>query len=79
MVTWRTASEKDLPKDRAGVPFTLAAGDQWQDVLLDLPIEGTSAIIQLHLPAASAPVDIASIRYTSGDRAHAWDFSGVTP
>jgi arylsulfatase A-like enzyme len=79
MVKWRTASEKDLPKDRSGVPFTLAAGDQWQDVLLDLPIEGTSAIIQLHLPAASAPVDIASIRYTSGDRAHAWDFSGVTP
>jgi hypothetical protein len=47
--------------------------------LLDLPIEGTSAIIQLHLPAASAPVDIASIRYTSGDRGQAWDFSGVTP
>jgi hypothetical protein len=79
MVKWRTASEKDLPKDRSGVPFTLAAGDQWQDVLLDLPIEGTSAIIQLHLPAASAPVDIASIRYTSGDRAQAWDFSTVTP
>jgi len=79
LVTWRTAAEKELPKDRAGVPFALANSDQWQDVSVVLPIDGTSAIIQLHLPAASVPVDIASIRYTSGDLLKAWDFSTVTP
>ena len=76
-VTWRTTAEQDVPRDRTGVPFTLAAGDQWQDISLDLPVDGTTAIVRLHLPAGASPVDVQAIRYTSGSRTKAWDFSAV--
>jgi hypothetical protein len=78
-ITWRTTVEQDLPRDRKGVAFTLAAGGQWQDVSLDLPVDGTTAIVRLHLPAGTQPVDVQSIRYTAGGRTKAWDFSGVKP
>jgi hypothetical protein len=78
-ITWRTTAEDDLPRDRKGVPFTLASCNRWQDVSLDLPVDGTTAIVRLHLPAGSQPVDVQSIRYTAGGRTKAWDFSGVNP
>ncbi len=77
-VTWKTAAQENFPAEGQSVPFTLPAGDEWQDLALELPIKGTTALVRLYLPAAASPVDIQSLRYTakgSGERVRAWNFT----
>jgi hypothetical protein len=76
-VQWKTVDQEDFPADGQAVEFTLPAGDDWQEVTIDLPVEGTTAIVRLYLPAAESPVEIESIEYRaagSGRRVRAWSF-----
>lgn len=79
LLQWRTEAEADFPPDRQGVPFTLAAGDQWQDITAVLPVQGTTAIVRLFLPTEAAAVDIETIRYVGQGQGTVWDFSRVRP
>ena len=79
-VQWKTADQKDFPKQGQTVEYKLAAGDGWQDVTVEVPIEGKAAIIRLYLPAKEAPVDIQSIQFSAASgRPKTWDFSQVKP
>lgn len=76
-VFWKTADQKEFPSSGQTVAFTLAPGADWQDVSLELPVEGQSGIVRLYLPADKAPVEIESIQYFSADSGkpvRAWNF-----
>lgn len=77
-VQWKTAAQDAFPAAGQQVSYTLAGGSQWQELSLELPIEGTSAIVRLYLPAADTPVEIESLRFIAPGRSSAvrtWDFS----
>jgi arylsulfatase A-like enzyme len=81
-VQWKTADQEDFPASGQIVAYTLPPGGQWQEVSIDLPVEGTSAIVRLYLPAAEAPVEIESLRYSAPERPQpirVWDFRAVKP
>jgi arylsulfatase A-like enzyme len=79
-IQWRTADEAEFPADRPGVPFTVAAGGDWQDVAVEMPVQGTTAIVRVYLPMDRGPIDVQAIRYTDrGGRAVAWDFADIDP
>jgi arylsulfatase A-like enzyme len=66
-VQWKTADQEGFPAQGQTIEFSLAAGDSWQDVTVDLPVEGNVAIVRLYLPAAESPVEIKSIEFRSPD------------
>ena len=77
-VQWKTTAQDDFPAAGQQVPFALAAGGQWQQLNLTLPIDGTPAIVRLYLPAAEAPVEIESLRFLAPGRSttiRAWNFA----
>ena len=43
--------------------FILAAGSEWQELSIDLPIEKTTQIVRLYLPLENGPMEIQSIDY----------------
>ena len=65
-VQWFCQGQEGFPKTGQVVPFTISAGSAWQDIEVALPVQGTSQIIRLYLPAQKAPVDISDLRYLSG-------------
>jgi arylsulfatase A-like enzyme len=76
-VQWKTVDQEGFPAEGQVVEFTLPAGDDWQEVTINLPVEGTTAIVRLYLPAAESPVEIESIEYRaagSGRRVRTWSF-----
>jgi hypothetical protein len=62
-VQWKTAEQEDFPAAGQIVEYTLPAGDQWQEVTIELPVKGKTAIVRLYLPAHEAPVEIESIEF----------------
>ena len=77
-VQWKTAGQGGFPEGAQVVKFSLAAGTDWQDVTVALPVKGDAAIIRLYLPAQKAPVHIQSIRYFAkgtDKTIRKWDFS----
>ena len=76
-VRWKTADQDDFPAEGQLVEYTLATGDDWQEITVDLPTEGRIGIIRLYLPARSAAVQIESIEFCpagSGRPISAWNF-----
>jgi hypothetical protein len=76
-VQWKTAAQDEFPREGQTVAFELSPGDQWQDVSIDLPVSGRTAIVRLYLPADRGPVEIESLQYVSGDSPRpirAWNF-----
>ncbi len=76
-VQWKTTEQEGFPAKGQVVEFALPGGEAWQDVTVDLPIEGTTGIVRLYLPAVEAPVEVQLIEYRAGDGGrpiHAWDF-----
>jgi hypothetical protein len=79
-VQWKTTNQEGFPVQGQAVAFTLPGGDRWQEIAVELPIEGTTAIVRLYLPAADSPVEIQFIAYSGQrGRVRAWDFRDVEP
>lgn len=77
-VAWKTRAQDEFSADGQSVAFDLAAGGDWQEVEVELPVRGTTHLVRLYLPAEQAPVDVQSIEYLdakSGDSIKRWDFS----
>ena len=62
-VRWTTENSPEFSDDGQSTAFKLAANASWQDIRVDLPIEGRSKTIRIYLPAEQEPVDIASISF----------------
>ena len=76
-VQWKTSAQDEFPREGQVVAFELAAGNDWQDLRIDLPVNGRTAIVRLYLPADRGPVEIESLRYVSGDNPRpirVWNF-----
>jgi arylsulfatase A-like enzyme len=77
-VQWRTADQEEFPAEGQAVEYILNASDDWQDVSIDLPVQGRTGIVRLYLPAQRAPVEIESIRFTptnSTRPVRVWNFA----
>ena len=67
-VQWRTDEQGDFPKGGQVLDYTLSASDDWQEISLDLPVEGRAGTIRLYLPAAKGKmVAIRSYRIEGSD------------
>ncbi len=76
-VQWKTSDQEDFAATGQQVAFEIPAGEGWQDITVEVPVEGRSSTIRLYLPAAEKPVEIQSIRYVAkGSNAvvKEWDF-----
>lgn len=62
-VRWTTTQQDAFPEDGQAVAFNLTGGNQWQDIQVVLPVNGTSKTIRIYLPAERDPVGIKSIRF----------------
>jgi arylsulfatase A-like enzyme len=73
---WRTGEQEDFPEEGQVVDYTLSGSPDWQEISLDLPVEGTAGTIRLYLPAAKGKtVAIRSYRIEGRDgRAKEWRF-----
>ena len=79
-VQWTTKDQAEFPKTGQTVEFTLPAGNDWQDVTVDIPVTGKLRIIRLYLPADKSPVEIASIQYTDKTGTlNVWSFNSEKP
>ena len=67
-VQWRTDEQGDFPKGGQVLDYTLSASDDWQEVSLDLPVEGRAGTIRLYLPSTKGKmVAIRSYRIEGSD------------
>jgi len=62
-VQWKLAAQEEFPAQGQVVNFAIPAGSEWQELLIDLPIEKTTQIVRLYLPLENAPIEIQSIDY----------------
>jgi arylsulfatase A-like enzyme len=67
-VQWRTDEQGDFPKGGQVLDYTLSASDDWQEISLDLPVEGRAGTIRLYLPSTKGKmVAIRSYRIEGSD------------
>ena len=79
-VQWRTSSQETFSESAQVVTYNLAAGTIWQDVTVNLPIQGKASVIRLYLPAGTTPVEVQSIQFLDkSGREKSWNFAGVNP
>ncbi|WP_339727481.1 sulfatase [uncultured Gimesia sp.] len=79
-VQWKTAAQKTFSRTGQSVEYSFKGGQQWQDVTLQLPIQGNPGIVRLYLPATASPVEIQTIRFTGkGSGEKSWSFERVQP
>ncbi|MFM8904049.1 MAG: sulfatase [Verrucomicrobiota bacterium] len=77
-VQWVTQDQTEFPATGQTVAFTLPAGGEWQDVIVDIPLTGDLRLLRLYLPANKSPVEITSIQYTGKNvEPKTWNFASV--
>jgi arylsulfatase A-like enzyme len=77
-LTWKTAGQDDFPEQGQVIDYTLSNEDDWQEVELSLPVEGTIGTLRIYLPAEDGPVEVAKLEISGeGGKARAWDFTEV--
>jgi len=75
-VQWVTQDQTEFPATGQTVAFSLAAGGEWQDITVDIPVTGDLRLLRLYLPAGQSPVEIASIQYTGKTgKLKTWNFT----
>ena len=79
-VQWRMGAQETFPDSGQVATYDLSAGKEWQDVTVQIPVQGKTGIIRLFLPAAESPVEVRSIQFLDKNgRKKYWDFAEVTP
>lgn len=74
-VQWRTQAQAEFPATGQTVGFEVSASTTWQDITVQVPVEGRSGLLRLHVPA-SAGLDIRSISWKGqNEKPVKWDFS----
>ena len=74
-VQWRTQEQAEFPATGQTVGFEVSASTTWQDITVQVPVEGRSQLLRLHVPASDG-LDIRSISWKAQDEKPVqWDFS----
>jgi arylsulfatase A-like enzyme len=76
-VQWKTADQETFPQSDQAVAFELPGGGDWEEVRVDLPIQGKTSIVRLYLPAEDSRVEVESIEFVTAnaeERIRSWDF-----
>jgi arylsulfatase A-like enzyme len=80
MVRWKKPDQEEFPGDGQAAAFKISPGNQWQDIPVELPVQGRTAIVRLYLPAGSSPVELQLIRFEDKKgTAKTWDFKTAKP
>lgn len=76
-IRWRTSDQETfLPEQIA--KFDVRAGNEWQELTVELPVKGKMEVFRLYLPADKSPVEIQSVAFVSSSTKKpvgAWDFA----
>lgn len=78
-IRWMTEGQEDFPKQGQAVDYTLSGGEEWEDIALDLPVEGKPRLLRIYLPitADSSAVEIETIEFRGSDGGgRKWEFGG---
>jgi hypothetical protein len=77
-VQWRTAAQDSFVETQS-VTYELPAGEAWQEITVEVPVQDRAGVLRLYLPAESGDVEIQSIQFhnKSGQK-KIWDFSSET-
>ncbi len=81
-IQWRTADQEAFPASGQISSFELKAGEAWQEVTVELPVEGQLVHFRLYLPADKAAVEIASFKVLPANSSTAvreWAFDSKKP
>jgi arylsulfatase A-like enzyme len=70
---WLLPSAADKSPHSQSTPFTLLPGD-WQEAVVEAPVESLPGIVRIYLPAQQQPVEIDWIEVEHGARHKRWDF-----
>ena len=62
------------PGEPKSVPFTLAAGTEWQDVSVRIPDDANIGILRIYLPAQNQQVEVKSIELKTAAKPKRWEF-----
>lgn len=75
---WKTKLQETFPKSGQSMNYTLPTGQEWQEITVNLPIQGQAGTIRLYLPAEKSPVELQSIRLTDKNgHTKSWNFSAA--
>jgi len=67
-IQWRCADQEKFPTSGQVVSFDYPAGGDWQDIEIEVPVEGTLVHVRLHVPGDAGLVEIDSIAFVAADR-----------
>lgn len=75
-LAWKTEAQETFPEEGQVIGYTLSSGEEWQDVALELPIDGTLGTLRIFIPADEGPVDVERIEISAGEgKSRRWVFS----
>ena len=75
---WRTAGQATYEEGIQSVDYELPAGEAWQDIKVNIPVNGKLVAFRLYLPAEKEPVEIESLALesqASGQATASWNFA----
>ena len=74
-VQWRTQEQTEFPATGQTIDFEVPEATSWQEITVQVPVEGRSGLLRLHVPAEDG-LEIQSIRWkTEDEKLIEWDFS----
>ena len=74
-VQWRTQEQIEFPAAGQTADFEVPESTTWQDITVQVPVEGRSQLLRLYVPATDG-LDIRSINWKAQDgKPVQWDFS----
>lgn len=77
-IQWRMSDQEEFPANAQMIDYKIAGSDDWQDIKIDIPINGRPSLVRLYLPTGAASMDIQSIEYRNAkSQTKAWRFESV--
>ncbi|MEM6689477.1 MAG: sulfatase [Planctomycetota bacterium] len=64
-VRWKMPEQESFPESSQMVDFNIAAGSQWQEIAIAVPVNGKASIVRLYLPAKESPVGLQLIEFSN--------------
>lgn len=75
-IRWMEDSQEEFPAKGQEVGYSLSEQNGWQDISLEIPVEGSPRLLRIHVPATDeVPVEIESIVFEDRNgQTRRWSF-----